>query len=132
MKKIKESYKNEVVKKIGELISDMRTKNVQGKKYSQENFVCYLAIDNQIDISLDSLKSYEQNRRICTIRTFMEIASCTGQDLEKWKKEKLHKIENSKELKYGWEQCPADIFLSIADAFDLDLNEIKDKFKAHL
>ena len=127
--KMKKKSENKILTKVGTAISEWRTeKKGKRKKYTQEELLGYLEKEEGVHISLDTLKSYEQARRSCNIDVFLRIASCLDVDLEKWKEEELEDIKESEELINGWRNCPADIFISIAYNFHLDLNQVKDFF----
>lgn len=121
---IKRSYTNELVKQVEILTKEEREK----KGYKQSKFPEELD-KYGIHISLDTLKAYEQSRRVCAAETFFVITTCLEIDLEEWKKTKLKNIEDSDDMKNAWKKCPVDILISILYKLDFNFNDAKEKLQ---
>lgn len=121
---MKRSYTNEVAQQVGILIKEER----EEKGYKQSKFPEELD-KYGIHISTDTLKAYEQSKRVGTAETFFVITTCLETDLEKWKETKLKSIEDSDDMKNAWKKCPIDALISILFKLECNFNDAKKKFQ---
>lgn len=112
---------NIIIQAIAGFIRSIRTT-------SRAKYIDELEKKHNFIIDFNTLKTYEEQKRCCTIGTLLKLAKSAEEDLNELKEE----IETNKEYKNVenlWEKCPADIFLSFAIENDIDLEKLKKKIK---
>lgn len=125
---MKKDNQNCIFKRIVKEIKMMREKRVNDEPTrNQEEYVKEIYEEAGIEIETDTFRKYEEGKRCCNIKTFLQLAMVENKDLNELKREISKEIDYQKE-KDNWGNYPADMFINIAIEFDIDLNEIKNYF----
>lgn len=109
---------NIIIKAIANFIRNIRTT-------SRAKYIDELQENYNFIIDINTLKTYEEQKRCCTIGTLLKLSQVSEADLNELKKEILTN-KKYKSIENLWEKCPADIFLSFAIKQDIDLNSLKE------
>lgn len=108
---------NIIIQAIAGFIRSIRTT-------SRAKYIDELEKKHNFIIDFNTLKTYEEQKRCCTIGTLLKLAKSAEEDLNELKEE-IGTNKEYKNVENLWEKCPADIFLSFAIENDIDLEKLK-------
>ena len=112
---------NIIIQAIAGFIRSIRTT-------SRAKYIDELEKKHNFIIDFNTLKTYEEQKRCCTIGTLLKLAKSAEEDLNELKEE-IGTNKEYKNVENLWEKCPADIYLSFAIENDIDLEKLKKKIK---
>ena len=112
---------NIIIQAIAGFIRSIRTT-------SRAKYIDELEKKHNFIIDFNTLKTYEEHKRCCTIGTLLRISKFSETNLNELKEE-IGTNKEYKNIENLWEKCPADIFLSFAIENDIDLEKLKKKIK---
>lgn len=93
---------NIIIQAIAGFIRSIRTT-------SRAKYIDELEKKHNFIIDFNTLKTYEEQKRCCTIGTLLKLAKSAEEDLNELKEE-IGTNKEYKNVENLWEKCPADIF----------------------